>query len=244
MKAEMQHRFRSGKQMFPMKPQKLFNFICNNKCFLPNDPKIDSDTLDEIIKEVVEWWFNVGLKQVALGSGDAVISEDISNPKEDLSNGMHTLQHFNRNVIKTRDYQRQIFEKAKSKNVIAFMPTGSGKTRIAIKLIEYHLKKIYLNTVDLTRNGEEVNRKLIIFLVCTTHLAEQQRGAIYKALPFIKIRKIIGADSPDSWSKKDWDIELNHYDVLVMMHDCLIVAMTHGFITMQEIDLLIFDGTL
>ena len=248
MKMELKHRFRFGQQVLPMKPQKLYNLICNNKGFLPSDDQqIDGDTLNLIIKEVVGWWFKTGLKQIALGSDQCSKIDGYFQGTDAVSDGMYTLKHLNRNVIKTRTYQREIFEMAKRQNVIAFMPTGSGKTRIAIKLIEYRLKGMYLDAINLENQQNDSphtqsTRKHVIFLVCTTHLAEQQRGAIQRALPFIKIRKIIGADSPDFWKKKDWDIELKHYDVLVMMHDCLIGALSHGYITMKGIDLLIFDG--
>eukprot|EP01083_Nonionella_stella_P046321 124027_1 len=258
MKLELMHKFRGGKQILPIKSKKLFNFILNNKAFLPNDQSIDKKTLDGIIHTVIGWWFDTGLKKMALDI-DKEIDFDLDidmnmNRNHDLrytmdqtkdtalTNMMMMIKNFNKNVIKTRNYQSQLFEAAKKQNIICFMPTGSGKTRIAIKFIEYRLKLSYLEQLRETNLHQSGYKKRhIIFLVCTTHLAEQQKAAIKAAIPFIKIRKIIGANNPDTWNKNDWRIELNYYDVFVMMHDCLISALSHGYITMNNIDTLILD---
>ncbi len=72
-----------------------------------------------------------------------VLANDIINKKNntELNNNIshidNMIKHFDSNIIKTRDYQSQLFKAAIKQNIICFMPTGSGKTRIAIKFIEH-----------------------------------------------------------------------------------------------------------
>lgn len=40
-----------------------------------------------------------------------------------------------------RNYQVQIFQNAKDRNVIIYLETGTGKTVISIMLMNYYLKK-------------------------------------------------------------------------------------------------------
>eukprot|EP01084_Bolivina_argentea_P250899 420571_1 len=171
---------------------------------------------------------------------------DVLDQKEKELKGIDLmLQNLGVNTIHTRNYQHKLFEAAIKGNIICFMPTGSGKTRIAIKFIEYRLKTLYANRLKHAnindKYADKYVRKYIIFLVCTTHLAEQQKNAIKKAIPFGKIRKIIGENNPDAWKKNDWQNELDYYDIFVMMHDCLKSALSHGYITMNCIDTLILD---
>lgn len=44
--------------------------------------------------------------------------------------------------IKLRNYQAELFQKIKNQNAILFLPTGSGKTLIAVWLIKYLAKEL------------------------------------------------------------------------------------------------------
>lgn len=51
-------------------------------------------------------------------------------------------EHESRRIIQTpREYQIELFERAKRKNIIAVLDTGSGKTLIAALLLRYTLEK-------------------------------------------------------------------------------------------------------
>ena len=63
-----------------------------------------------------------------------------------------------------RDYQLRLVEAASSGNHIIVLPTGTGKTRIAVELGRRLLK------------AKPTNR--IVFLVPTVTLAEQQAGTV------------------------------------------------------------------
>ncbi len=78
-------------------------------------------------------------------------------------------------TVEQRAYQREIFERAIKENVICFIPTGGGKTRIAIALILHTLKlKQKAEKLSLERKIPLPPRKWIAFLVPTTSLAQQQ----------------------------------------------------------------------
>ncbi|ETO18983.1 dsRNA-specific nuclease dicer and related ribonuclease, partial [Reticulomyxa filosa] len=72
-----------------------------------------------------------------------------------------------------RGYQREILERAKEKNVICYMPTGCGKTRVAIGLI-----LLVLQRTSAWINDPQQKRTWVIFLVPTTNLATQQLNKI------------------------------------------------------------------
>ena len=59
-----------------------------------------------------------------------------------------------------RDYQKKCYERAKKENTIVHLPTGKGKTLIAVRLIDHFLR------LSPQKNA--------LFLVPTRILVEQQ----------------------------------------------------------------------
>jgi endoribonuclease Dicer len=51
-------------------------------------------------------------------------------------------------IDKAREYQQELFERAKGENVIAVLDTGMGKTLIAAMLIRHTLEQDMLNTAN------------------------------------------------------------------------------------------------
>eukprot|EP01083_Nonionella_stella_P175011 608136_1 len=246
LKNELIYEWRNGKQPIPLKCKPLSNFIRNNIinrnqiAIHPNEDALNEQQREAVISNVVHWWFTEGLSRLTLGTDEQI--HDLEEDKTmELNEIDLTLKNLGALTIKCRDYQQKLFESATKRNVICFMPTGSGKTRIAIKLIEHRLKHIYLHKTECINTNREFLKRHIIFLVCTTHLAQQQMTAIKRCIPFIKIRKITGEQNPNQWFVSNWKLELDHYDVLVMMHDCLKGALQHGHITFGAIDTLILD---
>jgi type I site-specific restriction endonuclease len=70
--------------------------------------------------------------------------------------------------VTLRDYQKTLFQKSQDRNSIVYLPTGLGKTRIAIASMYYYLSF--------------TQKKKIVFLANTVQLVKQQAGAIKDTL--------------------------------------------------------------
>lgn len=77
-----------------------------------------------------------------------------------------------------RDYQKTLFKNSQDKNSIIYLPTGLGKTRIAIASMYYYLSY--------------TQRKKIVFLANTIQLVKQQAEAIKRTLHGIIQDKALG----------------------------------------------------
>ncbi|KAF5203897.1 Endoribonuclease dicer-like protein, partial [Thalictrum thalictroides] len=97
-----------------------------------------------------------------------------------------------------RSYQKELFEVARKQNTIAVLPTGAGKTMIAVMLIKQ---------VAIECN----QKKLIIFLAPTVSLVHQQYEVIKKHTN-LKVGKYFGALGVDDWDLKCWNKETEEHD--------------------------------
>jgi ERCC4-related helicase len=70
--------------------------------------------------------------------------------------------------VNLRDYQKTLFQKSQDRNSIVYLPTGLGKTRIAIASMYYYLSY--------------TQKKKIVFLANTVQLVKQQAEAIKRTL--------------------------------------------------------------
>lgn len=77
-----------------------------------------------------------------------------------------------------RDYQKTLYKNSQDKNSIVYLPTGLGKTRIAIASMYYYLSY--------------TTKKKIVFLANTIQLVKQQAEAIKKTLHGIIQDKSLG----------------------------------------------------
>ncbi|CAG5028452.1 unnamed protein product, partial [Parnassius apollo] len=137
------------------------------------------------------------------------------------------------NILKSRPYQTQLEEIAIKKNTIIYLPTGSGKTFIGIRLITRFRK---------TLNGEwGQGAKRTFFLVNTVPLVKQQQKCISELSPVKGVAGYSGEDRVDFWNKNKWDNELRQYQVIVMTSQILCDMLTHKYIHIRDINLLIFD---
>nr|UYS55133.1 dicer 2 [Diatraea saccharalis] len=133
----------------------------------------------------------------------------------------------------SRTYQTQLEDIAIKKNTIIHLPTGSGKTFIAMRLIKRFraaLQKPW---------GE--GGKRTFFLVNTVPLVTQQRKNIDRLCPVDGVGAYSGEDGVDYWQKSKWDAELTKHQVVVMTSQILCDMLTHGYIRIEDINLLIFD---
>ncbi|XP_035222013.1 endoribonuclease Dicer-like isoform X2 [Stegodyphus dumicola] len=126
-----------------------------------------------------------------------------------------------------RSYQIEILEAAKKGNVIACMGTGTGKTFIAVLLIQENADEVRL---PFSKGG-----KRIFFLVPTVPLVLQQKKAIQNHTD-LKVKGYHSEVRVNSWEK-----ELKSTEVLVMTAEIFRMIIDHAFIPLNKIKLLIID---
>ena len=165
-----------------------------------------------------------------------IIEEDIEKVKNLSINDVPKNQN---KILKPRDYQKKIFEKAKNQNSIIYVETGKGKTFISIMLMAHHLG---INIEDPSSKKQILDKnKKIIFFVCDTSLIEQQKKAISNALE-IEVGTIQGKKSKKSKSdnelfRKMWD----SVNVFVAIPSIIYKILSVGFLTIFDISMMVFD---
>ncbi|KAJ5773733.1 hypothetical protein N7457_008629 [Penicillium paradoxum] len=131
---------------------------------------------------------------------------------------------------RSRSYQLEMLEASRKENIIVAMDTGSGKTHIAV-----------LRILDELEAGNSRN-KLIWFLAPTVALSLQQHAVINSQIPSVKTKVLTGLDNVDRWTDQGiWDKFLKDVRVVVSTYAVLADALTHGFVRMSRLALLIFD---
>ncbi|KAF1730136.1 Dicer-like protein 1 [Beauveria bassiana] len=133
-----------------------------------------------------------------------------------------------------REYQNELFERAKSKNTIVVLDTGSGKTLIAIMLLRHVLEQ------ELEDRANGGTRKTAFFVVDKVALCMQQYQVIHATLPF-SVTKFYGELQPLEQSQTHWDARFDENMIIVCTAQMLLDCLSHGFINMRQINLLIFD---
>ncbi|KAL4998324.1 ATP-dependent helicase dcl2 [Aspergillus recurvatus] len=129
---------------------------------------------------------------------------------------------------RARSYQLEMFEASLKGNTIVAMGTGSGKTHIALLRIMHEL--------------ENSDGKLIWFLAPTVALCLQQHRIISQYIPAAKSRTLLGLDKVELWTEQAiWDAVLEGIQVVVSTPAVLLDAMTHGFVSLSRLGLIIFD---
>ncbi|WCJ29844.1 dicer-like 4 [Euphorbia peplus] len=127
-----------------------------------------------------------------------------------------------------RKYQLELCKKALEQNIIVYLGTGCGKTHIAV-LLMYELAHLVRSPL----------KSVCVFLAPTTALVHQQARVIEESINF-KVRICCG-NSKNSRSHDEWETEIKQHEVLVMTPQKLLLCLSHSFIKMELISLLIFD---
>lgn len=84
--------------------------------------------------------------------------------------------------------------------------------------------------------------KLVWFLAPTVTLCEQQHEVFKSNLPGYGIQLLSGKDNPDHWTEQAvWDAVLHNVRIVLSTHQVLLDALTHAFVRMNRLALLIFD---
>ncbi|ATY67483.1 RNase3 domain [Cordyceps militaris] len=137
-------------------------------------------------------------------------------------------------MITPREYQNELFERAKKKNTIVVLDTGSGKTLIAIMLLRHVLEQ------ELEDRSNGCHRKTAFFIVDKVALCVQQYQVVKSNLPF-PITKCYGDLQPIEQVQSHWDELFDKNMIVVCTAQMLLDCLSHGFINMKQINLLIFD---
>jgi endoribonuclease Dicer len=138
-------------------------------------------------------------------------------------------------IIKSpRDYQLELFERARKENTIAVLDTGSGKTLIAALLIR--------STIDQELEDRAAGKtpRISFFLVSSVTLVYQQFSVLERNMDH-KVARVCGADNTDNWRKEKWTKLFSENKVIVCTADILHQCLFHSYITMKQINLLVFD---
>ncbi|KAK9817465.1 hypothetical protein WJX74_006245 [Apatococcus lobatus] len=135
----------------------------------------------------------------------------------------------NLRTFQPRQYQQELFHEARSKNVVVYLDTGNGKTLISVLLIK---EKAHQLNQSPKRNT--------VFLAPRVSLVHQQADVLVNHLD-LRIGRYYGEMNVDCWNKAQWLTEWQEHDVMVMTPQILLDVLRHGFVTMHDINLLIFD---
>lgn len=85
-------------------------------------------------------------------------------------------------------------------------------------------------------------RQLVWFLAPTVALCVQQHVYLRSYLPAVRTQLLTGADNVDRWSEhRIWDSVLEGVRIVVSTHAVLADALSHGFIAMRRLALIVFD---
>jgi endoribonuclease Dicer len=127
-----------------------------------------------------------------------------------------------------RPYQSELLQQAISRNVIINLPTGSGKTLIAVHLLDH--------TLDLNPNLK------VLFIVPTKALATQQTNYIKVNTRHNrhKVGEFAGSKY-ENWSEKEWTAAMKNLSVLVGTPEIFRKALYANFIYPQQFSLVILD---
>jgi endoribonuclease Dicer len=182
---------------------------------------------------IFESWLQTEAAQQPMRRRKQVATEEAED--EQLSIKLLMAKQESTEIVKNpREYQLELFERAKQENTIAVLDTGSGKTLIAVLLIRWMIDQ----ELELRAAGHRP--KITFFLVASVTLVFQQYAVLDANLDH-KIAQLYGAMNVDTWSKAVWDKQFTENRVIVCTADILLHCLARSFITMQQINLLVFD---
>ncbi|KAI8942644.1 Dicer-like protein 1 [Plenodomus lindquistii] len=137
-------------------------------------------------------------------------------------------------ITNPRDYQTELFLRAKSQNTIAVLDTGSGKTHIATLLLQHTLHD------ELEHRATGGAPRTAFFLVDSVNLVFQQANVLRCGLDQ-NVEGICGSMGTSLWNKSTWNNHFHKNMVIVCTAQVFVECAMHSFISMAQINLLIFD---
>ncbi|CAI7569619.1 unnamed protein product [Penicillium glandicola] len=137
-------------------------------------------------------------------------------------------------VLDPREYQIELFERARARNTIAVLDTGSGKTLVAVLLLKHILQ------IELNQRANGIKPRVAFFLVDSVTLVFQQSAVLRNNLDQ-RVAHFFGNLGPDLWDKQTWNKHLEKYMVIVCTAEILNQSLLNGHVGIDQINLLIFD---
>ncbi|KAI0541575.1 hypothetical protein GGR58DRAFT_510891 [Xylaria digitata] len=137
-------------------------------------------------------------------------------------------------ISSPREYQTELFEKAKEKNIIAVLDTGTGKTLIAALLLRYVVEQ----ELDDRRAG--LDHRLAFFLVDKVALVHQQYRVFEANLDF-PMASFTGGSGGVIYTRQFWNQIRDEKTVVVCTAEILHQSLCHSFVRMEQVNLLVFD---
>ncbi|KAK8161000.1 hypothetical protein BKA80DRAFT_311181 [Phyllosticta citrichinensis] len=151
------------------------------------------------------------------------VKEALNTTDDEVLSVRNMLAKQESNVIASpREYQMELFERAKEDNVIAVLDTGSGKTLIAVLLLKH---------MFVPANPPKVDSVTLVF----------QQFAVLETNLDYKVDRFCGAMHCELWSKQTWEKHFAENMVIVCTAAVLNQCLMHSFIKIDQINLLIFD---
>lgn len=117
-------------------------------------------------------------------------------------------------------------------NSILYLPTGSGKTLLALAVINHFS--------DELKRPVKAGGRRSLFLVNTVCLGSQITEEVRKNLGF-EVACWTSESNKKSWSKEKFRAEFDKHQVIVATAQLFLDAVKHSFISIDQINVIIFD---
>ncbi|KAL7800300.1 hypothetical protein V8C37DRAFT_414204 [Trichoderma ceciliae] len=137
-------------------------------------------------------------------------------------------------ISSPREYQIDLYERARDENTIVVLDTGSGKTLIAALLLRHVLQ------LELRNRAGGHEHQFAFFLVEKVALCFQQHAVLTSNLEF-PIGRFFGEMTGAVRSQEFWDKQFAENMAFVCTAQILLDLLACGFISMSQINLLVFD---
>jgi endoribonuclease Dicer len=135
-------------------------------------------------------------------------------------------------TFKLRQYQEQLLEVCIKRNSIIYLPTGAGKTLIALKVINHFSENL---EKPLNAGG-----KRSLFLVNTVCLGQQIADQVKTTLG-LEVAFWCSETRNKSWSKERYELEFGKHQIVVATAQLFLDAVKHSFISIQQLNVIVFD---
>ncbi|KAG1681765.1 Endoribonuclease Dicer [Nymphon striatum] len=126
----------------------------------------------------------------------------------------------------------ELLDKARKKNIIVCLGTGTGKTFIAVMLIKELAHEI--------RKPFDENGKRTFFLVNNVPLVTQQARVIREHTD-LTVGEFQGNMNVDIWKKEEWITQYENNHVMVLTSQIFLDILNHGFLSLAKCNLIILD---
>ncbi|KAH8277764.1 hypothetical protein KR018_005614, partial [Drosophila ironensis] len=131
-----------------------------------------------------------------------------------------------------RSYQLQLVDYVTKQNSIIYLPTGAGKTFVAI--------------LALKRFSHEMDKKIedggkrAIFMCNTVELARQQAEAVRQSTN-LKVGFYVGEQGVDDWSRSQWSSEIQEKQVFVGTAQVMVDMLSQRYLKLSSVSIVIID---